>query len=446
MNYETIANRLLESAMRAGAEEADVYLSEGREFEATLRAGDIEVLKQARSKGVGLRVLADKRLGFTHSTDFSDETLRRMVEESVAMARRATRDEFLGIPDPPSATAHTNLDLVDASLGSIATEQKIGFAREMEEAALAHDPRVKVVEGATVSDGEEHVFIANSKGFSGAYRSTATVLSCSVVAEQNGKREVNHWYSSKRHMADHPPAATIGEQAAERAVGMLNARKVQSGSYPVVLHPHMAASLLGAVAGALNGESVYRKMSFLTDKLGERVASEHVTIVDDGLLPRGFGSRPFDAEGTPTERKVVVDRGVLQTYLYDSYTARKVQRSSTGNAVRGYASAPHIRHLNIFIQPGPHDPEHIIRSVDRGFYVTGMIGFGVDTVTGRFSRGASGLWIEQGECIFPVHEVTIAGSLLEMFQNVRMVGNDLEFNGSIASPTLRIDGMTLAGL
>ncbi len=449
MNYRELTQRLVEHAIKSGADEADVYLSVGKEFEVTIRGGQIEVLKQAHSKGVGVRVFKDKRMALSHTTDFSEATLTALVEETARAAQLATQDQFHGLPErfgEASVDQLKQLDLVDGELEQLTTEKRITLAREMENAALGYNKRVKFVDGASYSDDAGEVYLANSKGLSGSYQRTASTMVCSVVAEEGGHKEANYWYSSKRFFSDHPSPESVGKRAAERAVSTLGARTVPSGKYPVVLDPLLAASFLGSIAVALNGESVYRKMSFLTGKLGQKVGADAVTITDDGTMPRGFGSRPFDGEGVPTARKVVVDHGVLQSYLYDSYTARKAQTQSTGNAARSYSSIPHISHQNFYIEAGQFSPDEIIRSVSDGFYVMNMIGFGVDTVTGQFSRGASGVWIKDGEPAFPVHQVTVASTMMEMLNNIEMVGNDLNFMGSIASPTLKISEMTLSGM
>ncbi|HWP82209.1 MAG TPA: TldD/PmbA family protein [Bacteroidota bacterium] len=447
MNYREIALQLVDRARAAGADEVDVYLTIGRDFEVTVRNKSIEVLKQALSKGVGIRVFRDHRMGFGHTTDFSADSLNRLVEQTLQMAKYATQDEFHGLPSENHqlVPADTGLDLYDTETASLATEKKIALAKAMEEAALAYDKRVKIVEGASFSEGDERIFIGNSRGFSGEYTGTGSTLVCSVIAEEEGGKQVNYWYSNKRHFKDHPSPEVIGRKAAERTVRMLKARKIPSGKFPVIFDPLIASSFLGSIASALNGESVFRKTSFLTDKLGASIASDLVTIIDDGLLKRGLSSRPFDGEGVPTRRKTIVEKGKLRSYLYDSYTARKAKTATTGNASRSYSSTPQISPLNFFIEPGPHSPEKIIASIADGFYVTGMIGFGVDTVTGQFSRGASGLWIKNGELAFPVHEVTVAGNMLEMLQNIEMVGNDLEFFGPVASPTIKISEMSISG-
>lgn len=443
-----LVQRTVDAARRAGAEQAEAYLEAGRTFEITVRKGEIEVLKQARPRGLGLRVINDQRLGFSFTNDVSEQSVEEIAEHTVALARLATRDECLGLPASGERGAGGNgntLDLIDAELAGMTPDRKIELAREMEKAALGFDSRVKLVEGSTVADSDEWVVLANSNGFAGTYRSTSSTLSCSVVAEQDGQKQVNSWYSNKRHFGDHEPAAEIGRRGAERAVRMLKARKIASGKYPVVFDPLTASSIVSALSGALNGEAVHRHMSFLGDKLNKTIAPEWLTIVDDGTMPRGNGSRPFDAEGVPSEKTTVVANGILKSFLYDSYTSRKVGGRSTGNAHRHYATTPHISPTNLYIKRGTHDPGEIIRSVRQGLYVTGMIGFGVDTVSGQFSRGASGIWIQNGEPAYPVQEVTIASTLQEMLACLDMIGNDLLFLESISSPTLRISEMTISG-
>ncbi len=438
---------LLDGARRAGADQADVCLMWTKEFELTVRQGSIEVLKQSVARGAGLRVIHDRRLGFSHTNDLSAESLRRVVEQTMAMARHATRDEHLGLPEftDPASGGTGDLQLEDPALAALTTERKIEMAQAMEQAALQTDPRVLLVEGASFADETTDVVLLNSRGFWGHARGTASSLSCAVVAQQDGKKQIGHWYSHRRFLLDHETPEHVGATAAERAVRLLGARSVPTGRYPVILDPLMAASLLGAVASALNGESVYRKLSFLTERLGREVGSPVLTVYDDGVMPRGLGSRPFDGEGVPTRRKVVIENGILRTFLYDSYTGRKAGVPSTGNAVRGYDTLPHIGPLNFYLQAGPYPPGEILRSVQQGLYVTSMIGFGVDTVSGQFSRGASGLWIDNGAPAFPVHEVTIAGNLLDMLAAIDMVGSDLELRGQIASPTVRIREMTVSG-
>jgi PmbA protein len=446
IDSQSLATEMLDRARRTGADEADVYIVLGRDFEVNVRNGKVELLKRASLKGVGIRVFVDHRMGFSHTTDFSSPGLAKLIEDTVQMARHATRDEYNGLPENCGPARENDLDIFDPKIAGISTDEKISLAMEMEESARATDPRVKMVEDATFSDSEEEVLIANTKGFLQSYKATGCALVCSVVAEANNTKQVNYWYTHARHRADLETPRTVGQRAAQRAVQMLGARKIPSGKFPVLFDPLVASSFLATIASALNGESVHRKTSFLTDKLGENIASTMVTVVDDGTLKRGLSSCPFDGEGVPTVRTVIIERGVLKSYLYDSYTARKANTQSTGNAVRGYSTTPRIGPLNFYLQPGTTSPQEMIRTVKRGFYVTGMIGFGVDTVSGQYSRGASGLWIEDGEVAYPIHEVTVASTMLEMLRNIEMIGNDLEFRSPFASPTIKFAEMSVSGL
>jgi PmbA protein len=253
----------------------------------------------------------------------------------------------------------------------------------------------------------------------------------------------DYWYDVRRKLSEMDSPEQIGEMAAKRTLRKLNGRSVQTQTVPVVLEPNMARDLVGDIFSAVSGESIFRKASFLVGQLGERVASNGLTVIDDGTRQSGLGSRPFDGEGLPTRQTVVIKDGVLESYLLNTYTGRKLGMRSTGNAGRGLVGAPSVEAGNLFIQPGPHTPEEIIKSVSRGFYVTELIGFGVNIVTGDYSRSASGIWIENGELTFPVQGVTIAGNLKEMLQSIEMIGNDLDFRGGVVSPTLLIGGMTI---
>lgn len=443
--YIDIAVQLIEGAKALGAEEADAFLELGREFDLTIRDRKVEVLKQAFSKGIGLRVFHKQKLGFSHSNDFSTESLNSLVERTLQMAKFTTSDEHNGLPDILPAATADELEIFDFRTLDLTPDQKIRFAREMEEAALNTDRRIKLVEGSSYSDIEHHVLLVNSKGFQSKYKGTSSLLSCSVVAEEDSRKQVNYWHSSKRFFSDHGRIADIGLKAAKRSLEMLGGKKIKSGKFPVVFDPITASSFVGAIAAAVDGEMVRRKMSFLADKLGEKVAPGFLTLYDDGTRKRGLGTHPFDGDGVRTSRKAIIQNGILKSFIYDTYTSRKVNGVSTGNAARSYNSPPHISPTNFYIENGSLTPNEIVKNVGRGLLVKGLIGFGVDTVSGHFSKGAHGIWIENGELAFPVEEITIASSLTEMLERIEMVGNDLFFQGSIGSPTIMISEMTIGG-
>jgi PmbA protein len=446
---EQIAQDLVSRAVRAGATAADVIVREGDEFSTTVRLGQIENLKEAVSRVLGLRVLVGMRSASAYSSDFSATSLDRLVERALAMARATSEDAAGGLPDSDWLGRHLGeLELYFSDVAEIPTERRIAIARRAEQAALDADPRIKNSEGAVVEASTTTKAYANSLGFVGSYRSSYCAVSVTAIAldsSDGGRMQRDYWYSVGRgaDALDDPEA--VGRRAAERALRRLGARKVATCRVPVVFDAETARSLVGHVFEAVRGDAIYRSASFLAGKLGERVAAENVTILDDGLRPRGFGSRPFDDEGVAPGVTPVVENGRLQSYLLNTYAARKLNRRTTGNAARGASGPPAIGPKNFYLAPGARTPDAIIRSVSHGLYVTELIGFGVNLVTGDYSRGASGLWIEHGELAFPVEEVTIAGNLADILTHIAEIGSDLEFRGVLAAPTVLVEGLTVAG-
>jgi len=445
-SLEQIAIGLVERAKGAGATAADVVVREADEFSANLRTGKIESLKEAASKALGLRVLLGIRTATSFSSDFSEQSLARLVGRTVAMAKVTSEDPASGLPEPGQLGRYAgDLDLYSDDVESLSTGDRIELARRAEEAALGADPRIRNSEGAGFEASQGTMAYANSLGFAGSYRSSYCALSVSPIAQQNGSMQRDYWYTVARRAAALEAPEAVGLKAAQRTLRKLGARKVSTCRVPIVFDPETARSLLGHIFEAVRGDAIYRSASFLAGKLHEKIANDNVTILDDGLRRGGFGSRPFDGEGIPSSITQVIEKGVLQNYLLNCYTARKLAMQTTGNAARGIAGPPGVGFKNFYLPPGPYSPADILRSVQNGFYVTELIGFGVNTVTGDYSRGAGGLWIEKGELTYPVEEVTIAGNLAEMLQHVEMVGSDLEFRSALASPTLLISGMTVAG-
>ena len=445
-DLEQIASDLVERAKRTGASAADVVAREADEFSTNLRKGKIESLKEAASKALGLRVLLGIRSATSFSSDFSEQSLARLVARTVAMAKVTSEDPASGLPEPGQLGRYEgDLGLYSSDVELISTGDRIQLARRAEEAALGADPRIQNSEGAGFEAGQGTTAYANSLGFAGSYRSSYCALSVSPIAQQNGSMQRDYWYTVARSAAALEAPEAVGRKAAQRALRKLGARKVSTCQVPIVFDPETARSLLGHIFEAVRGDAIYRSASFLAGKLHQKIANDNVTILDDGLRPGGFGSRPFDGEGIPSSMTQVIEKGVLQNYLLNCYTARKLGRQTTGNAARGITGPPGVGFKNFYMPVGLYSPEEILRSVQNGFYVTELIGFGVNTVTGDYSRGAGGLWIEKGELTYPVEEVTIAGNLAEMLQHVEMVGSDLEFRSALASPTLLISGMTVAG-
>jgi PmbA protein len=446
LNLEQIAKDLVDKAKAAGASASDVVVMEGEEFSTTLRLGKIEKLKEASSKGLGLRVFTGTRSASGYSSDFSPSSLDMLVKRTLEMARETSEDPASGLAEPELIGRYDgDLQLYRSDVAALPAEERIAFARRTEAAAMAADPRIRNSEGAWFESNVGTKVYASSAGFVGSYRGSYCSVGATPIAQAGDGMERDYWYSVSRGVAALESPEAVGRKAAERALRRLGARKVSTRQVPVVFDSETASSLVGHIFGAVRADAIYRKSSFLSDKLGQQVAGENVTVLDDGLRPGGFGSRPFDDEGIPASTTTVIERGALKNYLLNSYSARKLGMKTTGNAARGLAGAPSVGPKNFYLQPGPHSPEEIIRSVKDGFYVTELIGFGVNLVTGDYSRGAAGLWIENGELTYPVHEVTIAGTLQDVLNHLEMIGNDLEFRRAVTSPTLRIGGLTVAG-
>jgi PmbA protein len=444
MEHRDLAADLLRTARAAGADGADVLVTEGTEFSVTVRRGEVETLKEAGSKALGIRVFVGRRTASSYTSDFSRPALARLVEETVAMARATGEDPAAGLPDEVSPPEDLELALFDPSPAALPAEERIEQARRAEAAAL-ETPGITNSQGGSYGSGEGLVVLANTRGFLGSYRTSSVSLSVVPQAEREGQMERDYWYTAGRGLSDLESPEQVGRTAAERTLRRLGARRVPTCGAPVVFDPETAAEILGTVFSALSGYAVFRNATFLKDRLGEAVASPLLTLVDDGRRYRGLGSRPFDGEGLPTRRNVPLERGVLRHWLCDSYSARKIGAKPTGSARRGVGGGPSVGAGNLYFEPGTASPEEILAGVERGLYVTDLIGFGVNVVTGDYSQGAVGHWIENGRLVHPVHEITIAGNLKQMLLDVDAVGSDLVFRGSSASPTIRIRRMTVSG-
>lgn len=441
-----LARRTVRLALERGAGDAECTVKEGQEFSARVRMRALETLQDAGSRAAGLRVLIGKRVGSAYTSDLSSAGLSQMVDSALALAAIATEDPFAGLPDASELGALAgDLQLYSDDIHTIDTPARIQSALEAEEAALSTDPRIVNSEGAAFSASSSERVFANSRGFLASYRSSGCSLRAMPVARQGDAMERDFWFSSARTPSRLDSPAAVGRRAAERTLRRLGARKVPTQKAPVIFDPLTARSLLGSICDAVDGDAIYRKASFLAGKLGERVASDNVTVIDDGTLPGLFGTSPFDDEGVPSRRTVVIDRGVLKSYLLNTYTARKLGMRTTASASRGVTGNAGVGHGNFFLEKGAHAPEEIIRGIRRGLYVTELIGRGVNIVTGDYSRGAVGLWIENGEFAYPVSEVTIAANLRDMLMDVEAAGSDLEFRSSVAAPTLLIREMTISG-
>jgi PmbA protein len=452
LDLESLATDVVKLAMKAGASDAEAVVREGDEFSVNVRMGEVETLKESGSRALGLRVFLGQRSASTSTSDLTADGIRQLVDGAIALAKVTEEDPFNGLPEASEfGSIDGDLHLFYDDVYSLEGPERIEWARRAEAAALAADPRITNSDGGSFDAATGRKVQANSRGFLGSYRSSyAGVSAAPLAVDVNGQMQRDGWWSSARRLADLESPESVGKEATRRTVRRLGARRVPTQRVPIVFAPEVARSLIGSVFDAASGDSIWRHASFLAGKLGEQIAAPTLTIVDDNamLLPTGvggFGTSPFDGEGLPSRRTIVVEGGVLRNYVLNTYTARKLGLKSTHNASRGLAGTPGIGSGNLYLVPGTLTPEEIIASVPAGLYVTSLMGFGTNIVTGDYSRGATGLWIENGQLTHAVEEVTIAGNLAEMLANVTAIGNDLVFRGSVASPTLRIDGMTIAG-
>ena len=452
LDLESLVADVVAHARKAGATDAEAVASEGDEFSVNVRMGEVETLTESGSRALGLRVFLGNRSASTSTSDLTADGIRQLVEGAVALAHVTEEDPFSGLAERAEfGAAPGDFHLYFDDVYSLAGPERIEWARRCEAAALAADPRITNSDGGSFSATTGRKAMANSRGFLGSSRTSYVGVSAAPLAKDaNGEMQRDGWWSSARSFALLESPEAVGAEAARRTLRRLGARRVPTQRVPIVFSPEVSRSLIGSVFEAASGDAIWRGASFLAGKLGEAIADSAITIIDDNLmlLPNGaggFGTSAFDGEGLPSLRTVVVEKGVLRNYLLNTYTARKLKMKSTHNAARGLAGAPGVGAGNLYLEPGTLTPEEIIGEVQAGLYVTSLMGFGVNTVTGDYSRGATGLWIENGELTHAVEEVTIAGNLKEMLKNIAAIGNDLVFRSSVAAPTIRIDGMTVAG-
>lgn len=441
--------RALARAERAGAHAADAVLVESDSVETRVRGEEIDFVKQARERTLGIRAFvkgeAGLRSAITSTSDLAWDAVDRLADDTVALAQATAEDPDAGLPEERFAADLPDLTLVDPRDRAVSMEERIDEARRAERAARSVDPRISNSEGSEVSSSFSRVAYGNTTGFLAEYESAAHSRSTMPIASENGAMQTDHWWSVARHRSALEEPEAVGSRAAERALGRLGARRVRTCEVPIIFDGVSARSLLGNLVSCLSGYAIYRKSSFLAGRLEETIASELVSVVDDGRLPGGLGSRPFDGEGLATRRNVVMERGRLQSYLLDSYSGRKLGMASTGNAARSAGSAPRVAATNLWIEPGTSTLEEMIAGTERGLLVTDLFGFGFNAVTGDYSRGVRGAWIEGGEAVHPVEEITIAGNLGEMLKRIDALGSELVWLGSVAAPALRIERMTVAG-
>jgi PmbA protein len=450
-----MADEVVARVRKRGADVAEVVVRSGSELSAKVRLGEPELVEEAGHRALGMRLMKRDgtsgalRVALTSTSDTTDEGIANFVEDALELVELGQPDPFAGPPDEALLTRGpwAELDLHDPECATVDAAEAVRRARLAEEAARGYDPRITNSEGATFARTQGAVVLVTSGGFRGGYRGSYASLVVTPVADETGtekKRRGYHW-SAKRRLAALDDPKAVGEEAARRTLRKLGAKKVPTQECPVVFDPDAGRALVGLLAGCISGGAIYRKSSYLVDREGTRVASELVTIDDDPLLPGAPGSRPFDGEGLPSRKLSVVSGGVLQTYLLDGYSGRKLGKASTGSASRGGSGGVGPSTSNFVLRPGATKAADVVKQTPRGLYVTEMMGFGFNAVTGDFSRGAAGFWIENGELAFPVSEITISLNLDQILQRIDLVGDDLDLRTSIAAPTFRVSAMTIAG-
>jgi len=448
-DYLELAKKISAKAAVDGAE-AEVIITESKETSVEVEGGNVEKLSQAGSRGMGVRVIKGGKTGYAYTSDFSDESVEQTWKTAVELAQVVTEDEFRKLPEP-EPIPEEDLGIYDPALEALTVQQKIDFARRIEQAALDYDERIFLTNGCSYNDSISHTYLANSKGFAGSYGRTSAYGIVVAIARDESGGMVNTWGLRFASKFDQLDPEEIGKDAAKKAVSILGGKPIATQTATVVLDHFVGAQILAAYAQALSAESWQRSRSFLIGKMGQEVGSSMVTLMDNGRLEGGFATAPFDGEGVPTKATRLIDEGVLQNLMYDSYTAAKEGKISTGNAGRsGHRSTPNLSPSNFYMQPGHKSPEEIIKGVDKGLYVISVMQTGgIDPVTGDCSMSANGLWIENGEIQQAVGGVTIATTLGDLLQNISDVGNDMQqipFFGSLGVPTLRVDNVMIGGV
>lgn len=443
MDYKKLAEQLVKRCLKTGADAAEIYIESGRELSIEVRDGEIETIQQAASQGVGFRVFVKQRMAFSSCNDFSDKALDNAVKSAVGFASSTTPDENNVLPGDQGLTKVEGL--YDPQIAQVPMEKKIELAKDVEKLAMK-DARITKSAGAGYSEREGEIFLANSNGLLKSSKVSGCSFGVSVVAEKGEQKSSGGEFCSRRFFADLKPAEEVAGKAAREAYGMLDPKMVKTQKAAVIFDPDVARSILGGILAAINGESVLQGASFLAKKLDEKIASDLVTLIDDGTLSKGLGSAPFDGEGVPTQKRIIVDKGILKGFMYNTIVAKRAGVQSTGNASRrGFTGMPDIGAHNFYMAAGLTTPDEIIKATKTGLLLKGVTGYGINPVNGNFSGGAQGFWIEKGKIAFPVKGLTIAGSAFEILDAIDMVGNDLDLNRSFTAPTFRIKLMQIGG-
>ena len=443
MDIKGIAEQLVKRCLKKGADAAEVYIETGRNLSLDVRKGDIETVQEAAGAGAGIRVFVQGRMAFASSNDLGEKALEEAAGRAIAFARVTTADENNVLPDDPGVTEVAGL--YDPRIAQVPMEEKIELIKSLEKLALK-DPRITKSDGASYRESEGEVAIANSNGLVKGYKSSGCGYGVSVVAEKGEQKSSGGDSSNRRFYGDLKPAEEIAAKAAREAYEMLDPRTVKTQRAPVIFHADVSRALLGGILGAVDGERVLQGASFLAKMLGQKIGSELMTVVDDGTREKGMASAPFDGEGVPTGKRVIVDQGVLKGFLYNTAVARRAGVESTGNASRGgFDGLPGIGPHNFFMAAGTAKYDDIVAATKTGLLVKSVTGYGINPVNGNFSGGAAGFWIENGKIAFPVQGLTIAGTADEILNGIDLMADDLDPNLSMAAPTVRIKMLQIGG-
>ena len=444
IDYIELAGEVVEKAKKMGAGEAEAYLIRSKDLTVDVRDNQVETMKLAEDRGLGVRIINDGRIGFAYTSDLNPGTVADIIRQAVANSEKTTADKYNQLPPP--GQNYPELDLFDPSIHQATVEQKIEMAKTMEQVARATDRRVTITERSSYFDAEYEVTLANSFGFARSYRGAYCGAYTEVVAEQDGESQTGFDIHYGLKFKDIDPSS-LGRAAAEKAVRKLGAKSIRTQKAAIILEPYIATQFLSIIAPALSAEAVQKGRSLFAGKQGQQVASGKMTVIDDGARPGAISSAPFDGEGVPTGRTVLIKDGILQGLLHNTYTAAKEGTVSTGNGTRGsFKSTPEVGTTNFFIEPGSTSAQDLIKTVPTGLFITEVMGMHTaNPISGDFSLGAAGIWIENGQFAQPVRGVAIAGNVLDFLTSIEEVGNDLRFYGGKGSPTLRIAKMTISG-
>ncbi|MGD9346807.1 MAG: TldD/PmbA family protein [Candidatus Aminicenantes bacterium] len=443
MDHKDLAEQLVKKCQAKGVDEAEVLIQTGKNLSLEIRNGEIETAEEASSQGVGFRVFIENKMAFSSCNNFSEAALDNAISSAIAFAKNLTSDVNNVLPDDRGIT-HIE-GLYDPNLAQVPMDKKIEMAKTVETLAMK-DSRITKSAGAGYGEGESEIFIANSNGLSKSKKTSSVGFGVSVVAEKGEQKSSGGEYCTRRYFADLKPAEEIAEKAAKDAYEMLDPQMVKTQRAPVIFDPDVARAILGGILAAINGERVLQGASFLRESLDKKISSELMSLIDDGTRPKGMGSTPFDGEGVPTQKRVIVDKGILKGFMYNTIVAKRAGVQSTGNASRGgYRGLPEIGPHNFYMEAGDNSPGEIIRSTKKGLFLKGVTGYGINPVNGNFSGGASGFWIENGKIVFPVKGLTIAGTADEILNGIDMVANDLDLDRRMTAPTFRVQLMQIGG-